>query len=194
MEGAVCIGARRTPPSPPFQRGIGGAGRLRCGVEEVRGQPVYFGGHAVFGLGRAGAGEILALFGGNAVGHVGCGLPCIGQSSGGRIAALETRNGQIEDILVEMVCALLASGLIVLHAGAERFAIENRAQVMRFFSRLGVKYLKPYTVVIPAKAGIQVDTCYRRYVSRKNCLRDRLISNSFFFYWRTSTLRRVSMT
>ena len=69
MEGVVCA-RRAEPPWAPFSRGR--RKPLRRGVEELRGQPVYFAGHAVFGQGRAdafaGAGEILALFRGNAAG------------------------------------------------------------------------------------------------------------------------------
>ena len=95
---------------------------LRRGVEELRGQPVYFAGHAVFGQGRADAfartGEILALFAGNAAGHVGRCLSGVGQGSVDRIAALETRNRRVEHVFVEMSRAPLASSLVLLNAGA----------------------------------------------------------------------------
>ena len=118
MEGDVCAEAGRIPRSP-FS---GGRKPLRCGVEELRGQPVYFAGHDVFGQGRADAfaraGEILALFGENAAGHVGRGLAGIGQGSMDRIVALEARNGQVEHVFVEMARALLALGWVLLNAGA----------------------------------------------------------------------------
>ena len=106
-------------PGPLFR----GRKPLRRGVKELLGQPVYFGGHAVFGQGRAdafaGAGEILAFFfGGNALGHVGRGPAGVRQGSMDRIVALEARNGQVEHVFVEMARAPLASGLIVLNAGA----------------------------------------------------------------------------
>ena len=118
MGGCLCRGGPN-PPGPLLRRG---GKPLRRGVEELRGQPVYSACHAVFGQGLADAfaraGEILALFGGNAAGHVGRGLSGVGQGSVDRIAALEAWNGQVEHVFVEMSRAPLASGLVLLNAGA----------------------------------------------------------------------------